>query len=96
MVRWPAEPYIPAMTTDDLHALASRIVERMIREHPDEAAVLVSLVLSEILSLGLFGGDDDEVTGFADAVNAKLGEIALSLGASRSFQLVRADPPTRQ
>jgi hypothetical protein len=54
--------------------VASRIVERMVREHPDEAAVLASLVPSEILSVGLCGGVDYEVTGFADAVNSKLDE----------------------
>jgi len=26
------------MTSEDLRAVASRIVERMVREHPDEAA----------------------------------------------------------
>ena len=66
------------MTANDLHAVASRIVERMIREHPDEAAVLVSLVLSEILSVGLFGDDEAGITAFADAVNTKLDEIALA------------------
>jgi len=36
------------LTTDDLRAIASRIVERMVIEHPAEAAVLASLVLSVI------------------------------------------------
>ena len=67
----------------------------MIRERPDEAAALASLMLSEILALGLFGGTDDEVTGFADAVNGKLGEIALSLGSSTSWRLLRSKPPRR-
>jgi hypothetical protein len=84
------------MSTEDLHAVAQRLVETVIKQHPDQAAALASLVLSEVLALGLFGGTDHEVTGFADAVNGKLGEIALSLGASRSWQLVRAEPPTRQ
>ena len=66
------------MTTDDLRAVASRILERMIHEHPDEAAVLVTLVLSEILPVGLFDDDRAGVTAFADAVNTKLGEIALA------------------
>jgi hypothetical protein len=39
------------MTADDLRAVASRIVERMVREHPAEAAVLASMVLSEILAV---------------------------------------------
>jgi hypothetical protein len=83
------------LTTDDLRAVAQRIVERMIRERPDEAAVLATLVLSELLALGLFGGTDEEVTEFAAAVDGKLGEIALRLGAVRSWRLVRADPPLR-
>jgi hypothetical protein len=83
------------LTTDDLRAVAQRIVERMVREHPDEAAVLVLLVLSEILSLGLFDDDEAGVTAFADAINTKLGEIALAHDAPASWQLVRADPPRR-
>jgi hypothetical protein len=66
------------MTTDDLRAIAQRTVEKMMLEHPDEAAVLASLVLSEILALGLFGGGEGEVAAFADAVKGKLGEIALA------------------
>lgn len=57
------------MTTDVLHAVAQRILERMVKDH---------------------------TTAFAEAINTKLAEIALNLGASRSWQLVRADPPTRQ
>jgi hypothetical protein len=33
--------------------------------------VLASLVLSEILSVGLFGGDEGEVGKFVDALNLK-------------------------
>lgn len=52
-------------------------VERMVREHPAEAAVLASLVLLEILAVGLFGdGDQGEVDEFVLAVNTKLREIA--------------------
>ena len=40
----------------------------MVREHPDVAAVLASLVLSEILSVGLFSDDEAGVTAFADAI----------------------------
>jgi hypothetical protein len=35
------------MTADDLRAVASRIVEKMVREHPAESATIASLVLSE-------------------------------------------------
>jgi hypothetical protein len=80
------------MTSEDLRAVAERIVERMVCEHPEEAAVLAALVLSEILALGLFGG---EVAAFAEAVNQKLGEIALARDAPSSWQLVRAEPPRR-
>ena len=92
MARWSADPYLFVMTPDDrLRTVASRTIERMIREHPDEAAVLAALLLSEILALGLFGGDESEVTGFATAVNGKLGEIAVALDAPSSWQLVRAE-----
>jgi hypothetical protein len=83
------------MSTEDLHAVAQRLVETVIRQHPDQAAALASLVLSEVLALGLFGGTDDEVTGFADAVNGKLGEIALAVDAPSSWHLVRAERPRR-
>src|SRR5262249_15158455 len=52
---------------DDLQAIAQRIVAAMVKDHPDEAAVLASFVLSEILSIGLFGGDESEITAFAAA-----------------------------
>jgi hypothetical protein len=67
----------------------------MVREHPDEAAVLASLVLSGILALGLFDDDESGVTAFAAAVNSKLGEIALAVDAPSSWQLVRAERPRR-
>lgn len=86
---------IDPLTTDDLRAVAQRIVERMVREHPDEAAILTSLVLSEILSLGLFDDDEAEVTAFAETINGKLGEIALAVDAPASWQLVRAERPRR-
>lgn len=77
------------MTSEDLRATASRIVERMVTEHPAEAAVLASFVLSEILAVGPFGGGDPgEVDQFVLAVNTKLGEIALVRGARSSWQLV--------
>ena len=53
-------------------------------------------MLSEILVLGLFSGSDHKVSGFADAVNGKLSEMALANNAARSWQLVRAEPPTRR
>jgi hypothetical protein len=84
------------MAIGDLRAVASRIVERMVLEHSHEAAVLASLVLTEILSVGLFGaGDASEVTAFVEAVNTKLDEIALHHGASSSWRLVRAERPVR-
>jgi len=96
MAPWPAEPYYPGMTADDLHTVAQRIIERMIREHPDEAAVLVSLVLSEILSVGLFGDDEAGTSAFADAVNTKLDEIALHHGAATSWKLTRTGERPRR
>jgi hypothetical protein len=83
------------MTTDDLRAVAQRIVERMLIEHPAEAAMLASLVLSEILAVGLFSGEEGEITAFAEAVNTKLSEIALNRGAAMSWRLVRSEPPHR-
>ena len=52
-------------------------------------------MLSEILAVGLFGGDQDEVDEFVLAVNVKLAEIALHHGAATSWRLVQADPPRR-
>jgi hypothetical protein len=83
------------MTIDDLRAIASRIVEKMVHEHPDEAALLASLMLTEILSVGLFGDDEAGVTAFADAINTKLDEIALHHGASISWKLTRGERPRR-
>jgi hypothetical protein len=83
------------MTTDDLRAIAHRIVERMVIEHPAEAATLASLVLSEILAAALFGGDEAEVEEFVAAVNIKVEEIALNHGAATSWRLVRAERPHR-
>jgi hypothetical protein len=79
------------MTTDDLRAIAHRIVERMVIEHPAEAATLASLVLSEILAVGLFGGDEAEAGEFASALNVKLCEVALHHGAPSTWHLVRAE-----
>jgi hypothetical protein len=83
------------MTTDDLRAVATRIVEKMITEHPHEAAVLASLVMTEIMSVGLFGDDEAGVAAFVAAVNQKLDEIALHHGAPASWRLVRAERPVR-
>jgi hypothetical protein len=46
------------MTSEDLRAVAQRVIERMVRDYPDEAAVPTSLNLSEILALGLFDKDE--------------------------------------
>jgi hypothetical protein len=83
------------MMTEDLRAAAIRIVEQVARERPAVAAVIASLVMSELLSIGLFGGEPDEVSEFAAAVNFKLTEIALRHGADRGWQLVPTEPPKR-
>jgi hypothetical protein len=83
------------MAAADIRALAQRIVEKMVREHSDEAAVLVSLVLSDILSVGLFSEDEAGVTAFADAINTKLSEMPLAHDAPSSWQLVRTERPRR-
>ena len=44
------------MTADDLRALAVSLVEKL-PERPAEAAIIVSIVLSELLAVGLFGGE---------------------------------------
>jgi hypothetical protein len=83
------------MTINDLQAIAHRIVERMVIEHPAEAAVLASLVLSEILAVGLFGGNEGEVDEFVSALNIKLCEVALHHGAPSTWRLVPAKTPKR-
>ncbi|MEA2811363.1 MAG: hypothetical protein QOJ17_5504 [Rhodospirillaceae bacterium] len=83
------------MTSTNLQSVAHRIVEKMVIEHPAEAATLASLVLSEILAVGLFGGDEAEVDEFVAAVSIKVDEIALNHGAATSWRLVRADRPHR-
>jgi hypothetical protein len=81
------------MTTNDLRAVAHRIVVAMVKDHPAEAAVIASFVLSEILAIGLHAdGDPADVAAFVAAINARLGEIALWCGASRAWQLVPCDP----
>lgn len=81
------------MTDGDIRAIAHRMLERMVIEHPAEAAALASLVLSEILAVGLFGGDQDEVSEFVAAVNVKLAEIALHHDKGASWKLVPAETP---
>jgi len=83
------------MTAEDLHDVARHIVEKMVREHPREAAVLASMVLSELLSIGLFGGDQDETSEFVTAVNVKLSEISLRHGAAHGWELVPTEAPRR-
>ena len=56
---------------------------------------LASLVLNEILSVGLFGDDEAGVTAFAEAINTKLDEIALHHGAATSWKLTRSERPRR-
>jgi hypothetical protein len=83
------------VTDDDLRVIAHEIVERLVLDHPAAAAQIAALVLSEILAVALFGGDESEIAAFAEAVNTKLDEIALHHGAPSSWQLVPADPPRR-
>jgi len=79
-----------------LHAIAHRIVEAMVKDHPAEAAVIVAVVLSEILAIGLHADDEPAaIAEFVSALNARLIEIALCLGADRAWQLVACDPPKR-
>jgi hypothetical protein len=95
LARWPVEPYLRGMTTDDLRAIAQRMLKRMIHEHPDAASEIAAMVLTELLAVCLFGDDEAGVTAFADAVNTKLDEIALHHGASTSWRLTRAERPRR-
>jgi hypothetical protein len=83
------------MTDGDIRAIAHRIVEKMVVEYPVESATIASLVLSEILAIGLFGGDEGEAGEFADALNVKLCEIALHHGAPSTWCLTRAQRPHR-
>jgi len=84
------------MTTDDLQAAAHRILEQMVRDHPNEAAVIASLVLSELFEATLFADDDEAaVAAFVAALNSRLDEIALRRGASTSWKLARSERPQR-
>lgn len=68
----------------------------MVIEYPVEAAVLASLVLSEILEAGLYADDETAALGdFVQAVNARLDEIALRRRAAMSWRLVPSDLPRR-
>lgn len=63
------------MTPEVLRIVAQRILKWMDREHPDEAAVLASLVVSDIPALGLFDKDEAGIAAFAD-INMKLRDRA--------------------
>jgi hypothetical protein len=83
--------------TSELQAAAHRIVAAMVRDFPSESATIASLVLTEILAVGLHGDDEPAaVAEFVAAVNFKLAEVALHYGADRAWQLVPCDPPRRQ
>lgn len=83
------------MNAENLRAAAARIVERIVREHPDVASVVAALVISEILALGLYGDSDEgAVEEFVQAVNGKLAEIATAYDRP-AWQLVLAEPPQR-
>jgi hypothetical protein len=83
------------MTTDDLRAIADRILLKVVQDHPDVASDIAALLLSEILGTCLFGGDQDEVDEFVLAVNVKLAEIALHPHEGASWKLVPAETPKR-
>jgi len=58
----------------------------MVLDHPAEAAVLASLVLSELFEATLFADDDEAAVGaFVQALNGRLAEIALRRGAGRAW-----------
>ncbi|SEP47930.1 hypothetical protein SAMN02990966_06936 [Rhodospirillales bacterium URHD0017] len=84
--------------TDDLQAAAHQIVEAIARDFPAEAAAVASLVLVDILAVGLHGEDNDSAAtaAFVAAVNFKLGEVALHYGADSAWRLTPCDVPTRQ
>jgi hypothetical protein len=83
------------MTTDDLRAIADRILLKVVQDHPDVASEIAALLLTEILGTCLFGGDQAEVDEFVLAVNVKLAEIALHHGAPSTFRLAPAEAPLR-
>ena len=83
------------MTSEDLRTVAQRIIERMVHEHPDVASEIAAMVLTELLAACLFGDDEPGTTAFAEAINTKLSEIALAVGAPASWQLVRSQRPQR-
>jgi hypothetical protein len=84
MAHWPAESYLLAMTTDDLHEIARHILTKIARDHPDVASEIAALVLTELLGACLFGDDEAGITAFADAINRKLNEISLAVDAPSS------------
>jgi hypothetical protein len=84
------------VTTDDIRAIAHRMVETLVRDYPVEAATIAALVLSELLEATLFADDDDAaISEFVHAVNSRLDEIALRRRAGTSWRLVRSDRPQR-
>jgi hypothetical protein len=84
------------MDADAIRAIAHRLVEQMVLDHPDAAAQIAALVLTEILATCLFGdGDPADVAAFVAAINLKLDEVALHHGETVSWKLVPAQPPQR-
>jgi hypothetical protein len=84
------------MTADDLRAVAHRLVEKMVTERPGEAAVVASLVLSELLEATLFADDNEAaVDDFVQALNSRLHEIAIRRRAPTSWALTPARRPHR-
>ena len=83
--------------TDDLQAAAHQIVAAIARDFFAEAAAAASLVLVDILAVGLHGKDNEPaaVAAFVAAVNFK-GEVALHFDADHAWQLAPCDVPKRQ
>jgi hypothetical protein len=86
------------LTTDDhLRTIARRLLATLVRDHSAEASMIASLMLTEILAVGLHGeGGPADVDEFVTAINFKLAEVALRHGADRAWCLVPCPPPTRQ
>ena len=64
----------------------------MVREHPAVASDIATVLLSEILSVGLHGaGDDVAVGAFVLAINERLTSIAAHHGSARRWKLIAVD-----
>ena len=80
------------MTPDELQAAAHRILETVAREHPAVASDIATVLLVEILAIGLHGaGDEVAVGSFVLAINDRLAEIAAQQGSVRRWKLIAVD-----